>query len=63
MMNGIVGFLLKVLLLSAAVSLLIKYGGPRLAIPPTVGVSLALILAPSLILAAILIVQVQRRSA
>ncbi|MBE9076651.1 hypothetical protein IQ241_04955 [Romeria aff. gracilis LEGE 07310] len=62
-MTGTVGFLLKVLLLSAGVSLLIKYGGPHLAIPPTVGVSLALILTPSLIVAAVLIVQAQRRSA
>ncbi|ACK73557.1 conserved hypothetical protein [Gloeothece citriformis PCC 7424] len=44
-MNNQIGFILKVLLLSAALSILIKYGGTKIAIAPTplnalIGISL-----------------------
>ncbi len=47
-------FILKVLLLSIALSLLIKYAAPLLAIAPTTPIVLTLILLPSLIILLIL---------
>jgi hypothetical protein len=44
-------FLLKVFILSAGVSVLIKYGGPSLPVAPTAVNALIAVLTPSLILA------------
>jgi hypothetical protein len=50
-MNNPSLFILKLIILSALLSILIKYGGPLLSIP--VQYSLMIVLAPSLILALI----------
>ena len=49
-MNTQLGFILKILLLSAVISLAIKYGGQYLALQPTVSTALAIVLLPSLII-------------
>jgi len=45
------GFILKVLLISAGLSILIKYGGPILSIPATPTNALLLVLVPTLLVA------------
>jgi hypothetical protein len=45
------GFILKVLLVSAGLSILIKYGGPILSIPATPTNALMLVFVPTLIVA------------
>jgi len=53
-MDGNTAFILKVFLMSIALSLAIKYGGPSLSIPSSNAIALIAVLTPSLILAAIL---------
>ncbi|WP_413164401.1 hypothetical protein ACL6C3_00730 [Capilliphycus salinus ALCB114379] len=53
-MDNKVGFLLKVLLLSAIVSVLIKYVGPSLSIPLSVTNTLIAVFFPSIAIAIIL---------
>jgi hypothetical protein len=48
------GFVLKIFLLSAVVSLAIKYGGEYLWLEPTTMTALAIVLLPSLIIGSIL---------
>jgi hypothetical protein len=48
------GFILKVLILSAIISVSIKYGGPSLAIAPSVTNALILVFSPTLIVAMLL---------
>ena len=48
------GFVLKILLLSTALSLLIKYGGQYLTLTPTTTTALVIVLAPSLLIGLIL---------
>ncbi|HEY9853933.1 MAG TPA: hypothetical protein V6D28_30975 [Leptolyngbyaceae cyanobacterium] len=50
-MENQVWFLLKVLVLSAIISVLIKYGGPLLNVNGTPLVALILVLLPSIVLA------------
>ncbi|MBW4651233.1 MAG: hypothetical protein KME06_21455 [Kastovskya adunca ATA6-11-RM4] len=50
-MDSQAGFIFKVLLISVAVSLLIKYGGPRLAFLSTTVNPLVWVLLPTVILA------------
>ena len=45
------GFILKVLLISAGLSVLIKYGGPNLSIPATPTNTLIAVFLPTLIMA------------
>ncbi|MGB7379497.1 MAG: hypothetical protein WA959_23415 [Rivularia sp. (in: cyanobacteria)] len=54
-------FMLKVLFLSAAISLFIKYLAPSLSIPETATNALIIVLLPNVIMAAILIWQLSRR--
>ncbi|MGL5081922.1 MAG: hypothetical protein ACRC8A_10595 [Microcoleaceae cyanobacterium] len=49
------GYILKILLLSAALSLLIKSTGPRLEVPATAVNALIAVFLPSLMLAGLLI--------
>jgi hypothetical protein len=53
-MNSNIGFILKVLFMSIALSLAIKYGGPMLSIPSTAAIALIAVFTPSIILAALL---------
>lgn len=53
-MENQIGFLLKVLVLSAVISVLIKYGGPVLNINGTSLVALILVLLPTVVLAIVL---------
>ena len=53
-MNTQAGFVFKILLLSTALSLSIKYGGRYLGLQPTVTTALAIVLLPSLIVGLIL---------
>ena len=46
-MNTQIGFILKILLLSTALSFLIKYGGQLIPIPQTNTVAIAIVLFPS----------------
>ena len=50
-MNNKIGFLIKVLILSAGLSFLIKYGGPYLSIPSTATNALIAVLTPSIVAA------------
>ncbi|MFB2980389.1 hypothetical protein [Microseira sp. BLCC-F43] len=50
-MDNQTGFILKVLVISAALSVLIKYGGPNLAVGATPINALMLVFLPTLILA------------
>ena len=52
-MNSTFGFILKVLLASTALSLVIKYGGPLLAVPATSTSALISVLLPTAVLAMI----------
>ncbi len=45
-----VGITLKVLVLSILLSVVIKFAGPALSIPPTTPVALAMVLLPALLL-------------
>lgn len=45
------GFIFKVLVISAGVSILIKYGGPTLSIPPTLTNVLLFVLGPTVVMA------------
>ncbi len=45
------GFILEVLVISAGLSILIKYGGSTLSIPPTPTNVLIVVLVPSLVMA------------
>ena len=47
-MNTQLGFIVKIILLSTALSFLIKYGGQQLAIAPTNTIAIAIVLFPSL---------------
>ncbi len=49
-MDGNTAFILKVFLMSIALSLAIKYGGPSLSIPSSNAIALIAVLTPSLIL-------------
>ncbi|MEG4280323.1 hypothetical protein QUA62_23000 [Microcoleus sp. MON1_C1] len=53
-MNTNTGFILKVFLISAVISLIIKYGGPIISIPSTAVIAVIAVFTPSIILAAIL---------
>ncbi|MEG4027728.1 MULTISPECIES: hypothetical protein [unclassified Microcoleus] len=53
-MNTNTGFILKVFLISAVISLIIKYGGPIISIPLTAFNALIAVFTPSIILAAVL---------
>ena len=53
-MNTQAGFIFKVLFLSTAISLSIKYGGQYLGLKPTIATALAIVLLPSLIAGLIL---------
>ena len=48
------GFVLKIFLLSAVVSLAIKYGGEYLLLKPTTTTALAIVLLPALVIGSIL---------
>ncbi len=52
--NQTLGFVLKILLLSTALSLSIKYGGQYLPLTPTTTTALIIVLAPSLLIGLIL---------
>ncbi len=54
-------FVLKVLLLSGAISLFIKYLAPSLSIPETATNALIIVLLPNVIMATILVWQLSRR--
>lgn len=45
------GFIFKVLVISAGLSILIKYGGSKLAIPPTLTNLLIVVLLPTVVMA------------
>jgi len=49
------GFIFKVLVISAGLSILIKYGGPNLSIPATPTNALTLVFVPTLIVAIMLL--------
>ena len=53
-MNTQVGFIVKILIYSIALSYLIKYGGQKLTIEPTNALAIAIVLAPSLVIGLIL---------
>lgn len=50
-------FVLKVVLVSAAISIAIKYGGPWLPLSPTTSVALAMVLLPSFLLGGLLLLR------
>jgi hypothetical protein len=54
-------FILKVLLLSLAISLVIKYAAPLISIAPTLPIVLSAIILPSLILMLLLLAQAQQQ--
>lgn len=54
-------FMLKVLLLSGAISLFIKYLAPSLSIPETATNALIIVLLPNVIMATILVWQLSRK--
>ena len=45
------GFIVKVLAISAAIAILIKFGGPSLVIPATPAIALTIVLLPTVIMA------------
>lgn len=45
------GFIVKVTAISAGVAILIKFGGPRLAIPATPAIALTIVLLPTIVMA------------
>lgn len=49
-MDNYLGFLLKVFILSLAISLLIKFIGPSLGVPPTNAIALVVVLSPTVIM-------------
>jgi hypothetical protein len=53
-MSGQIGFILKVLLVSTILSLLVKYGGRILSIPPTPTNASIAILIPPILMALVL---------
>lgn len=53
-MNTQLGFIVKILLYSTALSYLIKYGGQQLTIEPTNALAIAIVIAPSIIIGLIL---------
>ncbi|MEG3926475.1 hypothetical protein QUA00_27900 [Microcoleus sp. T2B6] len=53
-MDGNTAFILKVFLMSIALSLTIKYGGPILSIPSTAAIALIAVFTCTIILAALL---------
>lgn len=53
-MNTQIGFIIKILLLSTALSVLIKYGGRYLPIQPTNAIATVIVILPSLIIGLIL---------
>lgn len=55
-----INFLLKVFLLSAAISVLIKYFGPNLSIPATTTNAIAIVVLPTLIMAITLLWRYQK---
>ena len=61
-MDNKFGFILKVLLVSAAVSALIKYVGPSLSIPLSVTNTLIAVFFPTVAIAAVLIWRAARSS-
>lgn len=48
-MNNQAGFIIKILLLSAGLSILIKYGGQHIPIQPTTSLAIIIVLLPSLV--------------
>ena len=54
MNSQIIGFILKILLLSTVLSLLIKYGGQYLSLAPTTTTVLIIVLLPSLTIGLVL---------
>lgn len=56
------GFIFKVLLLSAVISVLIKYGGAYLSIVPTSMNALIVVLLPSIVMAIALFQRFQQQS-
>jgi hypothetical protein len=56
-----IGFLLKLLLFSALLSVLIKYAAPFLGIPATVTNVLIMILSPTIIMATVLLWRIPRQ--
>ncbi len=56
-----IGFLLKLLLFSALLSVLIKYAAPFLWLPATVINVLIMVLSPTLIMATVLLLRVLRQ--
>lgn len=55
------GFIFKVLFISAALSILIKYAGPTLSIPATPTTVLTLVFVPTLLMAIALLWRLQER--
>lgn len=53
-MNTQVGFIVKILLYSTALSYLIKYGGQQLDIEPTNIIAIVIVLSPSLLIGLVL---------
>ena len=56
-----IGFLLKLLLSSALLSVLIKYAAPFLWIPATVTSALIMVLSPTMVMATVLLWRVQKQ--
>ncbi|MFN7529275.1 MAG: hypothetical protein ACK5QA_17890 [Dolichospermum sp.] len=56
-----IGFLLKLLLSSALLSVLIKYAAPFLLIPATVTSALIMVLSPTMVMATVLLWRVPRQ--
>lgn len=59
-LNSIWSFLGKILLLSVAISVAIKEGGPLLPLPITNGVALTIVLCPTLIMSVVLAFRANR---
>ncbi|MEI6445878.1 MAG: hypothetical protein WCO29_22800 [Nostocales cyanobacterium ELA583] len=57
-----IGFLLKLLLFSALLSVLIKYAAPFLFLPATVTNVLIMVLSPTIIMATVLLWRVPRQN-
>ncbi|MEY3401395.1 MAG: hypothetical protein RLZZ86_1010 [Cyanobacteriota bacterium] len=56
-----IGFLLKLLLSSALLSVLIKYAAPFLLIPATMTSALIMVLSPTMVMATVLLWRVPRQ--
>jgi hypothetical protein len=60
-MENQLGFIVKLLLLSALLSGLIKYAGPNLGIPTSSTIALIIVLLPTVIMAIILLLRVPKQ--